>query len=126
MTGLVLVVDDDAAFRGLAARIVTGWGHEVIEAGSVAEAVTQVVARRPCAAVVDLGLPDGDGFSLTQQLVALANPPRVILISTDSAAGNRSAAARAGALDFVPKDQLLRGPLRELLDGACSRPTDVP
>ena len=46
-SGLVLVVDDNAGFRGLAARILSGWGYEVIEAGTVAEAVVCAVERRP-------------------------------------------------------------------------------
>ncbi len=115
--GLVLVVDDNPGFRGLAARILHGWGYDVIEAGTVADAVACVVARRPQTVLVDIGLPDGDGFGLTQQLVALASPPRVVLISTDADAGNRSAAYRVGAVGFVPKDELLGGALQGLIDG---------
>ena len=40
MVGSILVVDDDAAVRGLVVRILRSWGHVVIgEAGSVAEAL---------------------------------------------------------------------------------------
>jgi CheY-like chemotaxis protein len=115
--GLVLVVDDNPGFRGLAARILHGWGYDVIEAGTVADAVACVVERRPHTVLVDIGLPDGDGFGLTQQLVALPSPPRVVLISTDADAGNRSAAYRVGAVGFVPKDELLGGTLQGLIDG---------
>ena len=115
--GLVLVVDDNAGFRGLAARILRGWGYEVIEAGTVADAVARVVECRPATVLVDIGLPDGDGFELTRRLVALPSPPRVVLISTDADAGNRSAAHRVGAVGFLPKDQLLGGALQELLSG---------
>jgi CheY-like chemotaxis protein len=111
------VVDDNAGFRGLAARILTSWGYDVIEAGSVAEAVACVLERRPHTVLVDVGLPDGDGFGLTEQLVGLPSPPRVVLISTDADAGNRSAARRAGAVGFLPKDELLGGALQALLDG---------
>jgi DNA-binding NarL/FixJ family response regulator len=74
--------------------------------------------------VVDIGLPDGDGFALTQQLIALPFAPRVVLISTDSAAGNISAASRAGALGFIPKDQILKGDLRRLIDARSAPPLD--
>ena len=114
---LVLVVDDNAGFRGLAARVLAGWGYAVIEAGTVAEAIERVVARRPDTVLVDVGLPDGDGFGLTRQLVALPSPPRVVLISTDADAGNRSAAHGVGAVGFLPKDELLGDALRELIDG---------
>ena len=67
--------------------------------------------------IVDIGLPDGDGFGLTEQLVALPSPPRVVLISTDADAGNRTAAQRVGAVGFLPKDELLGGDLQGLIDG---------
>lgn len=106
-----------AGFRGLAARILHGWGYEVIEAGTVADAVASVVEHRPRTVLVDIGLPDGDGFGLTRRLVALPSPPRVVLISTDADAGNRSAAHRVGAVGFLPKDELLGGALPGLIDG---------
>jgi len=115
MGSVVLLVDDDAAFRGLAARILVSWGHDVVEAGTVAETLARAAEKRPAVAVVDVGLPDGDGFELTRRLVAPPFAVRVVLISTDSAAGNASAARRAGAEGFVPKDQLLTGDLRQLL-----------
>jgi CheY-like chemotaxis protein len=116
-TGVVLVVDDNAGFRGLAARVLSGWGYEVIEAGGVAEAVACAVERRPQTVVVDIDLPDGDGFGLTEQLVALPSPPRVVLVSTDADPGNRAAARRVGAVGFLPKDELLGGALQGMIDG---------
>ena len=118
MGGVVLLVDDDAAFRGLAARILASWGHRVVEAGTVAEALARAADRRPDVAVVDIGLPDGDGFTLTRDLVAPPFGLYVVLISTDSAAGNASTARRAGAQGFVPKDELLTGDLRRMLDAS--------
>jgi CheY-like chemotaxis protein len=113
---VVLLVDDDAAFRGLAARILTSWGHEVVEAGSVEETLELAAERHPGVAVVDVGLADGNGFTLTRQLVSPPFSLRVVLISTEPAAGNATASRRAGAQAFVPKDQLLTGDLRRLLD----------
>jgi CheY-like chemotaxis protein len=113
----VLVVDDDAAFRDLAARVLTGWGHVVVgEAGNVAEALERAAALRPQAALVDVGLPDGDGFDLARRLVALPWPVRVVLISTDADRAGASAARRAGARGFVPKDELPGRELRRLLE----------
>jgi CheY-like chemotaxis protein len=114
----VLVVDDDAEFRGLATRILTSWGHAVIgEAGSVAEALAQAATLRPDFVLVDIGLPDGDGFSLTEQLVAMPWAVRVVLISSDADRASVQAAQRAGADSFVPKDELSGIALRELIDG---------
>jgi CheY-like chemotaxis protein len=116
MGGVVLVVDDNAPFRDLARRVLVSWGHDVIEAGSVAEALVRAVARRPDTALVDIGLPDGDGFDLTERLLGLPWPIRVVVISTDSDAGNGFAAQRAGASGFFPKDELLTAALRHLVD----------
>jgi CheY-like chemotaxis protein len=120
MKGVVLLVDDDVAFRGLAARILVGWGHDVVEAGSVAEALARVAEQGPQAAVVDVDLPDGDGVALARQLAAPPGALRVVLVSTDPAACSASVAHRAGAQSFVAKDQLLAGDLHRLLEDAVS------
>ena len=114
----VLVVDDDASFRHLASRVLTSWGHLVVgEADSVAEAIRRTSELRPDTVLADIGLPDGDGFRLTLDLVALPSPPRVVLISSDSDAANGPAATRAGACGFVPKDELPSALLRRLIAG---------
>ncbi|HEY0933701.1 MAG TPA: response regulator [Trebonia sp.] len=115
----VLVVDDDAEFRDLATRILTSWGHAVIgEAGSVAEALAQAARLRPDVVLVDIGLPDGDGFSLTEQLVAMPWAVRVVLISSSEADRTTvQSAQRAGAVSFLPKDELSGAALRQLIEG---------
>jgi DNA-binding NarL/FixJ family response regulator len=113
----VLVVDDDSAFRDLAARVLTAWGLVVVgEAGTMADALDRAVQLRPDAALVDVGLPDGDGFALTEQLVALPWSVRVVLISADADGVSPRAARRAGALGFVGKDDLSGPDLRRLLE----------
>jgi DNA-binding NarL/FixJ family response regulator len=114
----VLVVDDDAGFRDLATRILTGWGHMVIgEAGTVVEALAEADRLRPDGVLVDIGLPDGDGFFLTEQLIALPWPVHVVLISSDSDRTTERAARRAGADSFLPKDELSGDALRQLIEG---------
>jgi CheY-like chemotaxis protein len=118
MAWSVLVVDDDASFRRLATRTLRSWGYAVIgEAGTVAEAVERASELRPDAALVDIGLPDGDGFELARRFSALSWSPRVVLISSDSDAANEAIARRMGAAGFVPKDELLGPVLRRLIGG---------
>jgi DNA-binding NarL/FixJ family response regulator len=113
----ILVVDDDASVRGLIVRILRSWGHTVVgEAGSVTEALEYADARRPGVALVDIGLPDGDGFSLTRQLRAKAWVMRVVIFSSDADPANNAAAERAGAAGFFPKDELLSPALRQLIE----------
>jgi len=114
----VLVVDDDASFRDQATRMLAAWGYVVVgEAGTVEEAVAGTHELCPDVALVDIGLPDGDGLSLARRLGAMPRPPRVVLISTDADATTQSAARRAGASGFLPKDQLPSPAFRQLMDG---------
>ena len=118
MVGSILVVDDDAAVRGLVVRILRSWGHAVIgEAGSVAEALACAEALRPDTVLVDIGLPDGDGFSLTRQLRAQSSAMRVVIFSSDADRANVAAAERAGAIGFLPKDELSSPALKRLIGG---------
>jgi CheY-like chemotaxis protein len=113
----VLVVDDDAIFRRLIAGILSGWGHIVVgEAAGVEEALARALELQPDIALVDVGLPDGDGFSLTRQLSAMPWGLQVVLISTDADAASVPATRRAGASGFLPKDKLSGPALRRLIE----------
>jgi DNA-binding NarL/FixJ family response regulator len=110
MADSVLVVDDDPMFRALAARMLAAGGLEVVaEAESVAAALAAAHAHRPDAALVDVGLPDGDGVALAKELLALPWRPRVLLTSTDPDAARRADVRAMGADAFVPKDELPAG-----------------
>jgi CheY-like chemotaxis protein len=112
----VLVVDDDVAFRGLAARLIAGMDiGSVAQAGTCESALAVAMRRRPRAALVDVGLPDGDGVSLAARLAALPWRPRVVLTSSDPDATDATAALRAGAVAFLVKAELADGSLRRLL-----------
>jgi DNA-binding NarL/FixJ family response regulator len=114
--GSVLVVDDDPAFRRLAARVLAAFDLGVVgEAASVAAALAAAAALQPGGVLVDVGLPDGDGIALAAQLVALPWRPRVVLTSTDAEAASAGDVERSGASAFVPKDQLPNAALGELL-----------
>jgi DNA-binding NarL/FixJ family response regulator len=116
MSGAVLVVDDDPVFRGLARRILTACGFVVVgEAQTVAEAIEAADRLRPDAALVDVGLPDGDGIALGRRLAALPWSPRVVITSSDPEAATSNDLQQDGVAGFVPKDELPNAPLAELL-----------
>lgn len=109
----MLVVDDDADFLALTARLLKEMGVEVVlTARSAAEAIKEAEARRPDAALVDVGLPDGQGTDLARQLAELSWRPRVVVTSTD-----RDAARGSGDIAFIPKEELVDDSLRRLLLG---------
>jgi CheY-like chemotaxis protein len=119
MTLTVLVVDDDDGFRKLVSRMLRSWGLTVLgEAGTSAEGLLRTTELRPDVVLVDVGLPDGDGFSLTNKIVGLPWQPRVVVISSDADRANAAAALDAGAVGFVAKEELPGTPARTLISGA--------
>lgn len=118
----VLVVDDDARFRGLAARMITDENMIVVgQAGSAAEAVELAAALRPDAVLVDVGLPDGSGLMLARRLATLPWRPRIVVTSSDRDATTHGGALAAGAVGFVPKGDLPDRSLLRLLTGSGER-----
>jgi CheY-like chemotaxis protein len=114
----VLVVDDDVGFRRLAVRTLSSWGHIVVaEVGTCADALVRSAELRPQAVLVDIGLPDGDGFTLARRLAALPWQPRVVVISSDGDAANAPIALQMGAVGFIPKDEIPGSALRCLITG---------
>jgi CheY-like chemotaxis protein len=114
----VLVVDDDARFRGLAARLLTGLDMVVVgQAGTVAEALEVIGPLTPDAVLLDVGLPDGDGLTLARRLSSLPWRPRIVLTSSDRDATTPEEVRKLGAVGFVAKDDLPDGSLERLLAG---------
>jgi DNA-binding response OmpR family regulator len=113
----VLLVDDDPAFLSLAARVVEGMGAKVVgTAPDAAAAVAEADRVRPDAVLVDVGLPDRDGYDLACELAALPWGPRIVLTSADrDALGGVD--ARDGGCDvpFIPKEELASDSARRLL-----------
>ena len=113
----VLVVDDDATFRGTLAEAVDAWGYRPLEAATLAETLTIVEHQRPSAVLLDVQLPDGSGIYVLDQLKK-RSPQLVIIIITGY--GRHNDAFEAGlrhAYGYVtkPVDQ---AELRSMLDEA--------
>lgn len=77
----ILVVDDDAAFRGAMKRALTGGGHEVAEAGDGRQALRVLQAAQPDIVITDLIMPDSDGIELIAALKKAHPAVRVLAIS---------------------------------------------
>jgi DNA-binding NarL/FixJ family response regulator len=116
MGASVLIVDDHSGFRTQARRMLETEGYRVIgEAGDVASAVEAARTLEPELAVVDVYLPDGNGFDLATQLAALDVAPAVVLTSSHDDAEFAGCAADSGARGFVPKTELSRAAIDALL-----------
>jgi CheY-like chemotaxis protein len=87
MADSVLVVDDDPAFLGLVARILSDLGvASVTTAADASRALLVADDAQPDAVLVDIGLPDRDGTDLAYELSERPWQPRVVLTSSDSEA----------------------------------------
>jgi len=97
----VLVVEDDAA---IAEAIL----YSLRKDGMIVEHAPTLAAAAPHLAnaeviVLDLGLPDGSGFSLLREAQRLAVPPRVVMLTSRDEEVDCVAALEAGADDYVTK-----------------------
>jgi CheY-like chemotaxis protein len=103
----LLIVDDNGAFRAAARQLLERGGFSVVaEAGSGADGVEEAKAHSPDVALVDVQLPDFDGFEVAARLSELDAPPRVILISSLDGADFGALVAGSSALGFLPKAEL--------------------
>ena len=102
----VLIVDDHEPFRAVARELLEGAGYVVSgEAADAAEALAAVAVEAPDAVLLDVQLPDRDGFSVATALMA-AGGPAVVLISSREAEDYGRRIEACGARGFIPKSRL--------------------
>jgi DNA-binding NarL/FixJ family response regulator len=117
VTRRLLIVDDDARFRELL-RMVLEDAPEFEVVGEAQEGSGALEAARelgPDVVLLDINLPDTTGFELVPLLAAEAGDPEVVLISSRGDETYEELAQRAGALAFVPKDELSAAAIRRVL-----------
>jgi DNA-binding NarL/FixJ family response regulator len=113
----VLIVDDHPSFRASARVLLESEGFDVVgEAENGASALTETFRLRPEIVLLDVQLPDTDGFDVAAQLTAQGgNGPVVILVSSRDSSDFGPLVSRCGAMGFVPKAELSGERLQELL-----------
>jgi two-component system KDP operon response regulator KdpE len=99
---LVLVVEDERQMRRFLRTTLTALDYRVIEAETVAEALTSVTTHNPDVILMDLGLPDGDGIALTGRIRSWSRVP-IIVISARGREEDKVAALDEGADDYLTK-----------------------
>jgi DNA-binding NarL/FixJ family response regulator len=112
----VLIVDDHQPFRAVARELLERAGYVVSgEAAGASEALAAVAADAPDAVLLDVQLPDGDGFAVAMELAA-TDGPAVVLISSREAADYGRRVTACGARGFIPKSKLSAAAFGALVD----------
>lgn len=115
----ILVVDDHDGFRAFARTMLEAAGFTVAEAASGAEATQTARMVRPGLVLLDIGLPDFDGFEVARRLSEQDDRPVIVLTSTRDASDYGGQITASPAAGFLPKDQLSGAALRGFLDGSA-------
>jgi DNA-binding NarL/FixJ family response regulator len=112
----ILIVDDSAGFRVQARALLTAEGFSVVgEAIDGLSGLKAARSLRPDLVLLDIGLPDVEGFEVARELAIDGPPPFVVLTSSREASeyGPRLSASRV--LGFIPKDELSGAAIRALV-----------
>jgi CheY-like chemotaxis protein len=103
----VLIVDDHDGFRAVARALLERDGFVVVaEAADGAGALAEAERVAPDLVLLDVHLPDVDGFEVSRQMALLRSPPAVILTSSRPIADLRTRVGESPAAGFVAKEQL--------------------
>ena len=117
MVCTVLIVDDHASFRSLARTILEADGFEVVgEAADGVSALDRVRTLKPDLVLLDIQLPDLDGFAVCDHLALEAQPPPIVLTSTRDISSYRRRLAQSSARGFIAKSDLTGAALAAIVD----------
>jgi DNA-binding NarL/FixJ family response regulator len=107
MSRTVLIVDDHAGFRTAARALLEAENFDVVgEAEDGAGAVAAAAELCPEVVLLDIQLPDFDGFEVAEQLANDGVPSAIVLISSRDATSFRRRLAANPSWSFIPKSEL--------------------
>ena len=103
----VLIVDDHPSFRASARRMLEADGYEVVgEAADGISAIDAVRELQPEVVLLDIRLPDLDGFLVAERLAVNGASPAIVLTSSRDRSDFGYEIDACPARGFVPKSEL--------------------
>ena len=112
----VLIVDDHPSFRASARVLLEAEGFDVVgEAADGQAAIAEAGRLQPEVVLLDVQLPDIDGFDVAARLTGADDAPAVILVSSRDGSDFGPLVTRSGARGFVPKAELSGDRVQALL-----------
>ena len=113
----VLIVDDHPSFRRCARALLTSEGFEVVgEAPDGTTALEAATALNPELILLDIQLPDIDGFEVARRMLAEDSKRQIVLVSSRDRSAYGPLIEKSGARGFVSKGDLSRTTLERLLE----------
>jgi two-component system cell cycle response regulator DivK len=105
MTKKILVVEDDPDNRRIVEKVLAVDGYTVVEAVDGIEALSKAQAERPDLILMDLALPNMDGWEATRRLKADPLTSRIPVVALTAVAmrGDEERARAAGCDDYLSK-----------------------
>ena len=114
----VLIVDDHAPFRSLARRLLVVGGFQVVgEAADGAQALSAARDLAPDVVLLDIQLPDVDGFTVAEALAAVERAPIVVLVSSRALVDYGHRVDASTARGFIAKADLSGETLLRVITG---------
>ena len=99
----LLIIEDDSSLREIMQRALTAEGYIVECAKTYFEACDKISGYSYDCIMLDIMLPDGDGLKILEQIRAMGNGDRVIIISARDSLEDKIAGLELGADDYLPK-----------------------
>jgi CheY-like chemotaxis protein len=113
----ILVVDDHPTFRATARALLEAEGFVVVgEAADGESALTAIGRLAPEIVLLDVQLPDIDGFEVAARAAGLDAVPQIVLTSSREASDFGSLIEESGARGFIAKDELSGAAIAALLE----------
>jgi DNA-binding NarL/FixJ family response regulator len=113
----VLIVDDHAGFRGTARALLESEGFDVVgEAADGAGAIKAANSLRPDVILLDVYLPDINGFDVAATLTTNGPVPAIVMTSSRDARDFGPLVEQSGARGFIPKAELSGPTLLALIE----------
>ncbi len=102
---VILYIEDNIDNRTLIRRILTAEGYEVIEAGNAHDGLSTLKSMRPDLILMDINMPDVDGYTLTAQIRAMQGFEGIpiVALTANVMRGDRERSLEAGCDGYIQK-----------------------
>jgi two-component system, cell cycle response regulator DivK len=102
---IIFYIEDNIDNRTLIRRILTAEGYQVVEAGNAKEALETLISLRPDLILMDINMPEVDGYTLTAQIRGISGFESIpiVALTANVMRGDRERSLEAGCDGYIQK-----------------------